>query len=619
MIPSLRSVGGFLRGDSTPFQIFSTTILASIIGFLPGFQQAPGMMLAGFLLLLIVNTNLFLAGIVGSIARLLGLALQPVSFGVGRWLIDGPLSSLFTSLINGPVTAWFGFENYVASGGLLLGAVFGLVAGIVFSGIIAGFRKRMAALESVETFQKASNFWLSRFFGWIFFGGLKGKEDWETMNQRKIGKPVRFIGIGIAVVVIGLLVASPYLISNTWLASVVRNQVEPLNGATVDLEAVDLDLASGKLAVETLALCDPNELKQNLFQSVRLEASLSESDLLSRKYAIDRLEVSGAKINEMREQPGKRIGPKPEPSADPDLPDPTQEDEDERTFSIEGAVDKADELKAHLAELKKWLGKISGGKEEDAGIDGEGETLEERLERLAKELGYAQVIASHRIADKPRFTIHELVVNDVTVRQMPGETLNVLGTDLSTEAHLVEGASTLQVTSDSDRLGLALTIDKDSGPLTFHYRELPTETVKGWLKKDSKFPFSGGHFNIEANGTLTGGEVHLPLQVTAVGSQLQLGGRTFNAPEVPFTVLISGALDNPRIRPQLKELLRGAKGQLLEEGKSKVRDKINEKLGDRFNGILGGGSEEDGESGMDKAGSALDSFLQRRKEKKEGK
>ena len=102
-----------------------------------------------------------------------------------------------------------------------------------------------------------------------------------------------------------------------------------------------------------------------------------------------------------------------------------------------------------------------------------------------------------------------------------------------------------------------------------------------------------------------------------MGSQLQLGGRTFNAPQVPFTVLISGELDNPKIRPQLKDLFKGAKGQLLEEGKSKVRDKINEKLGDRFNGILGGG-EEGEDSGMDKAGGALDSFLQRRKEKKEG-
>ena len=510
MIPSLRNVGSFLRGNSTPFQIFSTTIIASIIGFLPGFQQAPGLMLASFLLLFIINTNLFLAGIVGALARLLGLALQPVSFAVGRWLIDGPLSSLFTTLINGPVTAWFGFENYVASGGLLLGIVVGIVAGIIFSGILAGFRKRMAALETSENYQKASQFWLSRFMGWIFFGGLKGKEDWDTMNKRKIGKPVRFIGVAVAAVVVGLLFASPYLISNSWLASVVRNQVEPLNGATVDLEAVDLNLASGKLAVETLALCDPNELEQNLFQSVRLEASLSESDLLSRKYAIDRLEVSGAKINEMRESPGKRVGPKPKPSDDPDLPDASEEDEDERTFSIEGAVEKADELKARLAELKKWLGKVSGGKDEDAGADGEGETLEERLERLAEELGYAQVIASHRIADKPRFTIHELVVNGVTVRQLPGETLNILGTDLSTEAHLVDGASTLQVSSDSDRMGLALTIDKDSGPLSFHYKELPADTVKSWLKKGSKFPFEGGHFNIEANGTLTGGEVLPP-------------------------------------------------------------------------------------------------------------
>ncbi len=611
MFSMLRQVGSFLRGNSTPFQIFATTVLAGILGFLPGFQQAPGLTLAALLLLFILKTNLFLAGITALVARLLGLALQPVSFALGRWMIDGPLSGLFENLINGPVTAWFGFENYVASGGLILGVVFGFIIGFVFSKFLSSFRRKMAALDRSEGFQAVSGNPFVRFVGWIFFGGIKAKEDWEAMDKKWVGRPFRWIGLIVAAIVVAGIVTSPYLIPDAWLAKVVREQVEPLNGATVDLESLQLDVAGGTLAIGSLGLCDPNDLEQNLFESIRLEASLSESDLLARKYAIDRLEVSGARVNELRETPGKRVGPAPKPAPDPDLPEGEGGEEDEeKAVSIEGAIEKADEWKARLAEVKKWIGKMKGSKEETG--DEAGETLEERLERLAQELGYANVIASHRISEKPRFTIHELVVNGLTVRQLPGELLNVLGSGISTEPHLVEGSSTVEVSSESGRLGLALTLEAESGPVSFHYKELDVATVKGWLKDGSKFPFAGGHFNLQAEGTLTGGEVYLPIQVTAVGSQFQFRGKTFRAPETPFTVLVTGALDNPTIRPQLKGLLAGAKGELIEEGKSRVMEKIDEKLGGKLDGILGGDKDGGG------AGGALDSFLKRRQEKKQG-
>ena len=113
-----RSVGNFLRGKATPGQLFVAALLGGMLGFLPtffapnnaggGFAQAPGLILSLLFLPLVLNVNLALVGLVAIIAKLLSLMLLPVSFAIGRVLLDGPLQPLFQFLVNAPVTAWLG-------------------------------------------------------------------------------------------------------------------------------------------------------------------------------------------------------------------------------------------------------------------------------------------------------------------------------------------------------------------------------------------------------------------------------------------------------------------------------------------------------------------------------
>ncbi len=596
MISFVRDVFGFLRGKSTPFQIYSATKLAGILAFLPGFKEAPGLFLAASLLLLILNTNLFVAGLTGALGVLLGLALQPLSFEIGRFLIDGPASDVMTTLINAPVTAWFGFENYVATGGVVLGAIYGIIVGTVVVALLQRFRRGMAKLSASGEVENAISNPFVKASGWLFFGKVKGEPDWEVLAKRKFGKPVRILGVLLAVLVVGGAFAFPYVANEAWLARMVKARLEPLNGATVDLAGVVVDPAGGRLAVSGLALCDPNDLSRNTFEADRLEASLSGFDLLARKYALARLEVTGARVGESREEPGRRMGPPPRPAPVPGEAGGEEGDGD-RSYTIDGVMKQAKQLKARLAEVKKWLGKITGSAEDEAAGEVAGETLEERLRRQAEELGHDRVFATHRIAEKPRFTVRELVIDKVTVEQLPGEVLSVRGKDLSTEAHLVEGTSVLKIDSASGRIGLELTFDRDSGPLSFHYSGLPVETVQGWMKSEDSFPFEGGHFDLKAAGTLSGGAVDVPVQVMAVESRLEVGGRSIKAPEVPFTLRVQGPLDNPRLRPDLRSLAGGLKDGVLDLGKSKVREKLEEKLGTPLNGILGGSREDVGEEG----------------------
>src|SRR5690606_40893118 len=125
-------------------------------------------------LLLVLNANLFVAAIVGGLAKLLSLLIMPIQFEAGRLILDGPLSGLMARIINAPVLAWFGFEYYTTTGGIVLGLVAGLVAATVLVTAVMRLRRQLAKLESgSERYQKITGRKPVKAIMWIFFGGQK--------------------------------------------------------------------------------------------------------------------------------------------------------------------------------------------------------------------------------------------------------------------------------------------------------------------------------------------------------------------------------------------------------------------------------------------------------------
>ena len=94
----LRKFGKLLLGKATPFHIMTGTLLGALLGFGPGFGQGPGMVVLLVALLVLVNANLLLAAITGLVASALAWALLPVSFQLGRLLLDGPTQAIFKAL-----------------------------------------------------------------------------------------------------------------------------------------------------------------------------------------------------------------------------------------------------------------------------------------------------------------------------------------------------------------------------------------------------------------------------------------------------------------------------------------------------------------------------------------
>ncbi len=198
-----RKIGSVFRGKATPLQVMLATVLGGLLGFVPGFflpgdlgggfLQAPGLILSLLCLVLVLNANLGVFGLVTLFGKLLSLVLLPVSYRIGTFLLDGPLQGLYRALVNGKVTAWFGLEYYATAGGLVLGLVFGVLSGVLLNRSIRALRTHMAGLEeSSERYQKYSQKKSVRFLSWLFLGKGKGKTSWkELAEQKKMGLPIR--------------------------------------------------------------------------------------------------------------------------------------------------------------------------------------------------------------------------------------------------------------------------------------------------------------------------------------------------------------------------------------------------------------------------------------------
>jgi uncharacterized protein (TIGR03546 family) len=143
-----RKIGKLLRGKATPAQLMMACILGAMLGCMPGFSQAGGMIVFLTFLLVILNANLFLAAMTGLLAMAIALLAMPMTFAVGQFLLDGPASGVFRTLINAPVFALFGFEYYITTGGIVMGLIVGVLAGLFIIRAVTMFRARMSKLET---------------------------------------------------------------------------------------------------------------------------------------------------------------------------------------------------------------------------------------------------------------------------------------------------------------------------------------------------------------------------------------------------------------------------------------------------------------------------------------
>ncbi len=619
-----RSVGKIFRGKATPFQIVAACVLGGAIGFLPSFATAPGLTVALLLLLIVLNANLAAAGLVGLAAKLLGLALLPVSFEVGRVLIDGPTTGLFKAMINAPVLALFGFEHYATTGAFVLGALFGLLCGLGLTIAVRRFRRKMASLEEgSERYNAYKSKWWVKGLTFVFVGGGHGKKTYAQLaEQKSIGNPVRPLGVVFALLVVGLFFIAQQFFAGPIVTWAAQKGLEKANGATVDLDNASIDLRAGSMTLEGLALADANDLSEDLLRATRVEAAISAKDLLRKRIGFDTITVVDGRSGQKRAIPGRRIGRWPERAPAPD----------DAPKTIDDYIKQAEQWKERLTQAKRWVERASGPQTDPE--DESKETLEQRLRRRAKELGYARVRADHLIEGAPTLLIREIVAEGVVVEDMDGRVLDVRGENISTQPWIA-GSPRVRVASRSGDLLVNLGVAEggaptqgDAMPVRVVVKDIPGDEIGEALKFVGEPPVRGGAVDVDMNGSMLAGVVDLPVRVVVKNATLSLPNvGSQNVSSLTLPLALKGPMDNPGVylsdqaladalvqagADRLAGEVRGRADEAIDKATGKITDKLGEKLGGELGGEAGKGLE-------DAAKGALDNLLGGGKKKEEPK
>lgn len=600
-----RQIGKILRGKATPLHLMMAAILGSMLGFVPGFWEGPGLIVALTLLLIVLNANLAAAGIVGLLAKAVSYPLLPVSFAVGQFLLDGPTQPPFKWMINAPGLALFGFEHYLTSGAAVVGLVFGAVCGVIIIKIVTAFRRKMAAMEeNSEAFVRYTSKGWVKLLMFIFVGGRKGKATYAQLLQKKIGNPIRIPGAIAAVLLIALVFVFQSFFSEQILTAYAREGLEQANGATVDLGKVEVDLRGGRMTIEQLAMADPNALDTDILRAEKVEADISANDLLRNRARLDRVVLSNATSGEKRAVPGRRIR-----GAEPLPPEPGE------GKTIDDYINDAKLWKDRLSQAREWLEKISGSDAEQTPQQRE-ETMKERVARQIRESGYAGVVASHLIDSAPTFVITKLIADGVKTAQIEGEVFDIRGEHLSTHPNLLVEKPKISVKSRSDNIALVANFappapGSKAEQLRFKYLGLPTDSLSRSLAiGGNPSPISGGTMDVRLNGNWASngvGYLDLPLQVTLRDSTISLpNAGASHVKELNLALGLRGPLDNPRVHIDDKQLadalakagatalanhVRGEADKKIEEAKTRAAERVTEKLdnaiGDKAKDALG--------------------------------
>lgn len=573
----LRKIGKFLRGKATPFQIISATLLGGLLGSLPGLGQGPLLVILLLFFLIVLNANLFLAALTGLAAKVLYLVLLPVYFQLGIWLLEGPLNGPVAALVNAPVTAWFGLDYYVSVPALLVGGLAGLFFGIFLSRALARFRQKMASLESgSERYQAyTSKFWVKA-LAWLFVGGLKGKASWSELTQKRGGLPIRPLGVVFVISLGVLLYVGFQLMDTTIVTSLVRDNLEKANGATVDMDSVEIMPAENRLILTGLAMADPENLQSNRFASGRIVADISGMNLLAKKVVIDSLQILEPGIGTPRQLVGRRTVPAPEPVEEPS--------EGEGDIALDEYLGQAQVWRERLSALKRVYDRLAPHlKTEEVVEEATGPTWRERLEQRAQEAGYAHVRAESLIRESPQLWIRELIADTIEVGGND-DLFDLSGSNLSTQPALVETPGQLTIRRQDGGMEIRLDLPSVGAPsrsgLAVRLSEILVTELEAQVGKD--LPMEGGTLDVAGEGTIDGGLLELPLTVTLRNTTLTAFGTALPVDAFPIQVRVYGPLDRPSLslpKDALEEAIKAG-------GKKKLENLIKDKAGEQLKGIL---------------------------------
>ena len=299
-IKMIRKFIKILIGGSGSKEIYLAFLFGIVLGFIPGFNLTTIIIIS---LIILINVNLgtvFIAFLLGEILMYL---MAPLTYGIGSSLIHtASLAPFFKSIINTPVLALMGFDNYCLLGGIIIGVIIGLIFAWIFTNTIQTLRKALIVSSENKVINKIAGNIIIKFIIKIIFGKQKNNIKETLDSKSKFIRKSFFYPFVIFIII--LIILDLFLISPLAKRIIITN-TENLTGAEVNIENLSLSIFRGKLKIEELQLTDSTNPQNNLIYVKQLEAQLNIAELLAKRFVADKAILKGASIDTKRAKPGK--------------------------------------------------------------------------------------------------------------------------------------------------------------------------------------------------------------------------------------------------------------------------------------------------------------------------
>ncbi|HET6427396.1 MAG TPA: hypothetical protein VFJ30_03225 [Phycisphaerae bacterium] len=439
----IRKLGKVLRGGATSREMFLGVFLGFAIGMTPGVNLT---LIGLIVLFLFLNAN----GALGALSILLGkalcLSLAPVTYRIGHMMIHSlGLGGLVRAAGDTPVLALLDLHVYCLMGAIPIVLVVGIPLAWFVGRSVGAMRAGVAkAAGGSEKLQKVASNKFARFVLRVVFGKQKGA--FAEMAGRK-SSLIRLGRVIVAAVFLGVLVAAWLIFLNPMVKSGLAKSIGAANGAEVDIASADLSLGSGRLVIEGLQVTDPARPKLNRVQAERLEAKISISDLLARRFVVDVLACDAMRFDAQRATPGEVYS---------DVAPAKEEGPD-----LGGLIGNAKEYLDQFERTKEKFQKVRDYLKSDDPAK-KGPANQEDVAERARAEGYLRLSAKDMLTKQPTWVIRKVTLNNIEVR---GVTFSAEGANLSSHPSLYPEKMTLEPKLDRDQLAKLPGADKVVGAL----------------------------------------------------------------------------------------------------------------------------------------------------------
>ncbi|MBP8305176.1 MAG: hypothetical protein KBE04_13740 [Phycisphaerae bacterium] len=574
---SIRKVLALLRGRVSPVLAGLAVGLGFWFGLMPGFSGIHAVLVVALGLLNIPIGGFIVAAGLGKAAS---LAIAPALYHLGVF-IQGHVGALTALLSRVPIVAITDFNRPALVGALVAGPLLGLVLGIAVGQVALTFRRTWLRLEGnsdkLRIWQAKG--WV-RALDWIMLSG-SAKDAQAALSARTVY--VRKGGVILAVLLLVLFAVLSFFFRNQVVRAKGAEILTRANGATVDLDRVDLSLASGKVAIAGMGFTDSQRPSHNKFQVAEVYSKADLYQLSLGRLVLDQVRVSDIGLDRPRTTPGQVLPQTPEDPNDKwTWPDVNMTPE-----NIVKYIQDANQIRAWIAKIRPFL--PSGKRPASA------QAPHKYLEYLAATTPNQvyRMLAKSVVLDKVRLSDSLFGTTRVTLSNLNDAPVSTgLPIDLALDS---EQGPKVHLTMHFDS-------PETAGRVTGAFEGLDLGKLQSGLSKSNAVSFQGGKAAGRFEGRLTQQGIDLTiaaqlsdLQAAADQGLLGLDAQTtkevFNTlKDLDVKLQIAGPLAHPRIAFDTKGLQTALRDKLVQAGKQRAADELNKQidrqLGDKLPGQL---------------------------------